>query len=59
MFSTQPSGTYTMQAISNGVQSREVIFNLNAQIAPILNLVVTISNGKITELNWSNTCYDG
>ena len=48
-----------MQAISNGVQSREVIFNKNAQIAPILNLVVTISNGKITELNWSNDCYDG
>jgi hypothetical protein len=29
LFSTQPAGTFTLQAISNGVQSREVIFNIN------------------------------
>ena len=48
-----------MQAISNGVASREVIFNLNNQIAPILNLIVTIKNGYVTSLDWSNSCYDG
>ena len=47
-----------LQAISNGVQSREVIFNIQGEIAPILNLVVTLTNGYISGLNWSNSCYD-
>ena len=44
--------------MANGVRSRPAIFKQNLEVAPILNLVVVINEGKIDDLVWRNNCYD-
>ena len=48
----------TMIAVANGLQSREVIFQRDGMVAPIVNLVVTLTNGEISSLDWKNSCYE-
>ena len=43
-------------ALSNGIYSRETHFKLNNGIAEVLNLVVSIKDGKIFGLDWKNGC---
>ena len=43
-------------ALSNGIYSRETHFKLNDGVAQVLNLVVTLKDGKIVGLNWKNGC---
>ena len=57
MFASQTTQDVYMVALSNGNFSREVIFKRNGLVAPIVNLVVTLDNGLITDLNWVNSCY--
>ena len=48
-----------MTAMANGVKSRQAVFKKNKEVAPILNLVVGLDKGKISILEWKNTCFDG
>ena len=48
----------TLNALSNGNFSRQVVFKRNGLVAPIVNLVVSMENGLITGLNWVNSCYE-
>jgi len=57
-FADQPSGDLTMIALSNGQESRQVIFQRDGMVAPIVNLVVTLTNGEVTSLDWKNSCYE-
>jgi len=47
-----------MTAVSFGVQSRPVKFKLKSQVAPLLNLVVDMKQGAVTNLTWINNCND-
>ena len=46
-----------MTAVSNGVESRPVKFKIKTDVAPILNLVVNMTRGKVDKLEWKNSCY--
>ena len=48
----------TLYAYSNGVRSREVQFKLYGAITPIVNLVVTVKDGAIDSMKWSNQCIE-
>ncbi len=58
MFASQTTQDVAMVALSNGNFSRQVIFKRLGLVAPIVNLVVTLEDGVITELNWVNSCYE-
>ena len=45
-------------ALSDGLSSDEVIFRKDGMVAPIVNLVVTLADGKVSSLVWSNSCYE-
>jgi hypothetical protein len=57
IFASQTTQDVAMVALSNGNFSRQVIFKRNGLVAPIVNLVVTLDNGLITDLSWVNSCY--
>ena len=42
----------------NGKRSRPAIFKKGLEVAPIINLIVGIENGKIGFLEWRNNCFD-
>jgi hypothetical protein len=46
-----------MTAVSNGVESRPVKFKIKTDVAPILNLVINMTRGKVDKLEWKNSCY--
>jgi len=48
----------TIIATAHGVQTRPAQFKKMTDIAPILNLVVHLDQGKVTSLEWRNSCYD-
>ena len=41
-----------MTAISNGIESRPVVFRKDNLTVPILNLVVQMTGGAVTALEW-------
>ena len=47
-----------MYAVSNGIRSKDVQFKLDTMVTSIVNLVVTVSNGAITSLDWKNQCIE-
>lgn len=58
-FKTHSSGDLLMTAISNGVESRPVVFRKDNLTVPILNLVVELKDGFVSSLKWKNSCYGG
>ena len=57
-FKNHSQGDLVMTAISNGIESRPVVFRKDNLTVPILNLVVQMTGGYVTALEWRNTCYD-
>ena len=48
-----------MTAMANGQRSRPVVFKKGLEVAPILNLIVGLDQGKISFVDWRNNCFDG
>ena len=46
-------------ALSNGVRSRETYMKLQGGVAPVLNLVVKMSDGYLERMEWRNDCLVG
>ena len=58
VFKASIEGNFTVTAMANGVRSRPAVFKQGLEVAPILNLVVVLDEGKIDSLVWRNNCYD-
>ena len=57
-FKSSVDGDLQVTAMSNGVRSRPAIFKRGEEIAQILNLVVGLEEGKISNIEWRNNCFD-
>lgn len=47
-----------MTAMANGIRSRPAVFKKNLELAQILNLIIGIDEGKVSFLEWRNSCFD-
>ena len=57
-FKDSDVGDFTVTAMADGVASRPAIFKKNLEVALILNIVVGLDQGKISFLEWRNSCYE-
>ena len=46
----------TVFAVTNGARSRDTSIKLNNGTAQVINLVVKLNNGSVTDLFWRNEC---